>query len=68
MTSSHKEFDDFRNEWLVQLELMEKGIIQIQEQTLKQVEKTLSDPNLNHYGLLSESIALKESLIESLKR
>lgn len=63
MTNSHKEFDRFWNEYLIEFEIKNKEFTQIQKETLEIVEKIISNPSLYHKGIVNEAIKLKESLM-----
>ncbi|KPN94960.1 hypothetical protein [Lysinibacillus sp. ZYM-1] len=63
MTISHKEFDRFWNEYLIEFEIKNKEFTQIQKETLEIVEKIISNPSLYRKGIVNEAIKLKESLM-----
>ncbi|MET4563530.1 hypothetical protein [Lysinibacillus parviboronicapiens] len=63
MTISHKEFDRFWNEYLIEFEIKNKEFTQIQKETLEIVEKIISNPSLYHKGIVNEAIKLKENLM-----
>lgn len=63
MTISHKDFDRFWNEYLMEFEIKNKEFTQIQKETLEIVEKIISNPSLYHKEIVNEAIKLKESLM-----